>query len=142
MAVLKPGDTVLGMSLAEGGHLTHGASVNASGKLYNFISYGLDANEVLNYAQVEQLAKEHKPKLIVAGASTYALHIDFERLARIAHDNGALLMVDIARSEEHTSELQSLMRISYAVFCLDKKQADVVDHLAIDVDREEQGSET
>jgi len=96
MAVLKPGDTVLGMSLAEGGHLTHGASVNASGKLYNFISYGLDENEVLNYAQVEQLAKEHKPKLIVAGASAYALHIDFERMARIAHENGALFMVDIA----------------------------------------------
>ncbi len=96
MAVLKPGDTVLGMSLAEGGHLTHGASVNASGKLYNFISYGLDENEVLNYAQVEQLAREHKPKLIVAGASAYALHIDFERMARIARENGALFMVDIA----------------------------------------------
>jgi glycine hydroxymethyltransferase len=96
MAVLKPGDTVLGMSLAEGGHLTHGASVNASGKLYNFLPYGLDENEVLNYAQVEALAKEHKPKLIVAGASAYSLHIDFERMARIAHDNGALFMVDIA----------------------------------------------
>ena len=96
MAVLKPGDTVLGMSLAEGGHLTHGASVNASGKLYNFIPYGLDENEVLNYAQVEQLAKEHKPKMIVAGASAYSLQIDFERLAKIARDNGAYLMVDIA----------------------------------------------
>lgn len=96
MAVLKPGDTVLGMSLAEGGHLTHGASVNASGKLYNFIPYGLDENEELNYAQVEQLAKEHKPKLIVAGASAYSLRIDFERMAKIAHDNGALFMVDIA----------------------------------------------
>ncbi|MBK1780864.1 serine hydroxymethyltransferase [Advenella sp. WQ 585] len=96
MAVLKPGDTVLGMSLAEGGHLTHGASVNASGKLYNFIPYGLDENEVLNYEQVEQLAKEHKPKLIVAGASAYSLRIDFERMAKIAHDNGALFMVDIA----------------------------------------------
>jgi len=96
MAVLKPGDTVLGMSLAEGGHLTHGASVNASGKLYNFLPYGLDADEVLDYAKVEQLAREHKPKLIVAGASAYSLHMDFERLARIAHDNGALLMVDIA----------------------------------------------
>ena len=96
MAVLKPGDTVLGMSLAEGGHLTHGASVNASGKLYNFISYGLDENEVLNYDQVEKLAKEHKPKLIVAGASAYALHIDFERMGRIARENGALFMVDIA----------------------------------------------
>ena len=96
LAFLKPGDTIMGMSLAEGGHLTHGASVNASGKLYNFISYGLDENEVLNYAQVEQLAREHKPKLIVAGASAYALHIDFERMARIAHENGALFMVDIA----------------------------------------------
>ncbi len=96
MAVLKPGDTVLGMSLAEGGHLTHGASVNASGKLYNFKSYGLDADEVLDYGQVEALAQEHKPKLIVAGASAYSLRIDFERMARIAHDNGALFMVDIA----------------------------------------------
>ena len=96
MAVLKPGDTVLGMSLAEGGHLTHGASVNQSGKLYNFLPYGLDANEELNYAQVEELAKANKPKLIVAGASAYALRIDFERMARIAHDNGALFMVDIA----------------------------------------------
>lgn len=96
MAVLKPGDTVLGMSLAEGGHLTHGSPVNASGKLYNFISYGLDKNEVLDYEQVEALTKEHKPKLIVAGASAYSLHIDFERLARIAKENGALFMVDIA----------------------------------------------
>lgn len=96
MAVLEPGDTVLGMSLAEGGHLTHGSPVNASGKLYNFIPYGLDANEVLDYDQLEALAKEHKPKLIVGGASAYSLHIDFERMARIAHDNGALFMVDIA----------------------------------------------
>ncbi|WP_019938146.1 serine hydroxymethyltransferase [Bordetella sp. FB-8] len=95
-AVLKPGDTVLGMSLAEGGHLTHGASVNQSGKLYNFIQYGLDTDEVLDYAKVEALAREHKPKLIVGGASAYSLHIDFERLARIAHENGALFMVDIA----------------------------------------------
>jgi len=95
-AILKPGDTVLGMSLAEGGHLTHGASVNQSGKLYNFLQYGLDADEVLDYARVEQLAREHKPKLIVAGASAYSLRMDFERLARIARDNGALLMVDIA----------------------------------------------
>ncbi|SOE47239.1 Serine hydroxymethyltransferase [plant metagenome] len=95
-AVLKPGDSVLGMSLAEGGHLTHGASVNASGKLYNFHQYGLDANEVLDYDRVEQLAKEHSPKLIVAGASAYSLHIDFARMARIARDHGALFMVDIA----------------------------------------------
>jgi glycine hydroxymethyltransferase len=96
LAVLKPGDTVLGMSLAEGGHLTHGASVNASGKLYNFHQYGLDANEVLDYAKVEALAKEHKPKLIVAGASAYSLKMDFERFAQIARDNGALLLVDLA----------------------------------------------
>ncbi|HLS42683.1 MAG TPA: serine hydroxymethyltransferase [Paenalcaligenes sp.] len=96
MAVLKPGDTVLGMSLAEGGHLTHGSPVNASGKLYNFISYGLDKNEELDYDQLEALAKEHKPKLIVGGASAYSLHIDFERMARIARENGALFMVDIA----------------------------------------------
>ena len=96
MAVLKPGDTVLGMSLAEGGHLTHGSPVNASGKLYDFHSYGLDANEVLDYDKLEELARTHKPKLIVGGASAYSLHIDFERMARIAHDNGALFMVDIA----------------------------------------------
>ncbi len=96
LAFLKPGDSVLGMSLAEGGHLTHGASVNASGKLYNFHQYGLDANEVLDYDKVEELAKTQKPKMIVAGASAYSLRMDFERLARIAKDNGALLLVDIA----------------------------------------------
>ncbi len=96
LAFLKPGDSVLGMSLAEGGHLTHGASVNASGKLYNFHQYGLDANEVLDYDKVEHLAKTQKPKMIVAGASAYSLRMDFEHLARIAKDNGALLLVDIA----------------------------------------------
>ncbi len=96
MAVLKPGDTVLGMSLAEGGHLTHGSPVNASGKLYNFVSYGLNAQEEIDYEQVERLAHEHKPKLIVAGASAYSLRIDFERFARIAKACGALLMVDMA----------------------------------------------
>jgi glycine hydroxymethyltransferase len=96
LAFLKPGDSVLGMSLAEGGHLTHGASVNASGKLYNFHQYGLDANEVLDYDKVEHLTKTQKPKMIVAGASAYSLRMDFERLARIAKDNGALLLVDIA----------------------------------------------
>ncbi|AGF47151.1 glycine hydroxymethyltransferase [Candidatus Kinetoplastibacterium desouzaii TCC079E] len=95
-AVLKPGDTVLGMSLAEGGHLTHGSSVNSSGKIYNFIPYGLDENEVIDYNNIEVLAKTHKPKLIVAGASAYSLQIDFERLAKIAHNHGALLMADIA----------------------------------------------
>ncbi len=96
LAFLKPGDSVLGMSLAEGGHLTHGASVNSSGKLYNFHQYGLDANEVLDYDKVEELAKTQKPKMIVAGASAYSLRMDFERLARIAKDNGALLLVDVA----------------------------------------------
>src|SRR5690554_3494299 len=96
MAVLKPGDTVLGMSLAEGGHLTHGSPVNASGKLYNFLSYGLDANEEIDYDALEALTKQHKPKLLVGGASAYSLRIDFERMTRIAHDNGALFMVDIA----------------------------------------------
>src|SRR5690606_17006161 len=96
MAEHNPGDTVRDMSLAEGGHLTHGSPVNASGKLYNFVSYGLDENEELDYDELERLAKEHKPKLIVGGASAYALRIDFERMARIAHENGALLMVDIA----------------------------------------------
>jgi glycine hydroxymethyltransferase len=96
LAYLKPGDTVLGMSLAEGGHLTHGASVNASGKLYNFHQYGLDANEVLDYAKVEELARTHKPKMIVAGASAYSLKMDFGRLSKIAKDNGAYFLVDIA----------------------------------------------
>ncbi|NYT67516.1 serine hydroxymethyltransferase [Pusillimonas noertemannii] len=96
MAVLKPGDTVLGMSLAEGGHLTHGSSVNASGKLYDFKSYGLNDKEEIDYGQLEELTKQHRPKLIVGGASAYALRIDFERMARIAHDNDALFMVDIA----------------------------------------------
>lgn len=95
-AVLQPGDTVLGMSLAHGGHLTHGSPVNLSGKLFNFISYGLDANEAIDYAEVERLALEHKPKLIVAGASAYSLAIDFARFREIADKCGALLMVDMA----------------------------------------------
>jgi len=95
-AVLKPGDTVLGMSLAEGGHLTHGSPVNSSGKLYNFISYGLNEREEIDYDRMAELAAQHKPKLIVGGASAYALRIDFERMAKIARDNGALFMVDIA----------------------------------------------
>ena len=95
-SVLKPGDTILGMSLAHGGHLTHGASVNASGKLYHAISYGLDKNEVLDYAEVERLALEHKPKMIVAGASAYSLVIDWARLREIADKVGAYLFVDMA----------------------------------------------
>lgn len=95
-SVLQPGDTILGMSLAHGGHLTHGASVNISGRLYNAITYGLDENEILNYAQVEQLALEHKPKMIVAGASAYALEIDWARFRAIADKVGAYLFVDMA----------------------------------------------
>lgn len=95
-AVLKPGDTVLGMSLAHGGHLTHGSPVNLSGKLFNFVSYELDEKEVIDYMAVERLAMEHKPKLIVAGASAYSLAIDFKRFKEIADKCGALLMVDMA----------------------------------------------
>ncbi len=95
-SVLKPGDTILGMSLAHGGHLTHGASVNISGKLYNAISYGLDENEVLDYAEVERLALEHKPKMIVAGASAYSLEIDWSKFRAIADKVGAYLFVDMA----------------------------------------------
>jgi len=96
MAFLKPGDTILGMNLAMGGHLTHGSSVNMSGKWFNVVPYGLDANEAIDYREVERLAREHKPKLIIAGASAYALRIDFECFARIAKDVGAILMVDMA----------------------------------------------
>jgi len=96
LAFLKPGDTILGMSLAAGGHLTHGAAVNASGRLYRAISYGLDADEVLDYAEAERLAHEHNPRLIIAGASAYSLAIDWQRLRRIADDVDALLVADIA----------------------------------------------
>ncbi len=95
-SVLKPGDTFLGMSLAMGGHLTHGSPVNMSGKWFNVLSYGLDANEAIDYAQVEKLAREHKPRLILAGASAYALKIDFERFAAISKEVGAVFMVDMA----------------------------------------------
>lgn len=95
-ALLQPGDTVLGMSLAHGGHLTHGSPVNLSGKYFNFISYGLGDDEYIDYDKVEALAKEHSPKMIVAGASAYPRAIDFKRLAEIAHSVGALLMVDMA----------------------------------------------
>jgi glycine hydroxymethyltransferase len=96
LAFLKPGDTLLGMSLAHGGHLTHGAAVNASGKLYHAISYGLDGDEVLDYAEAEKLALEHNPRVIVAGASAYSLRIDWQRLRRIADEVDAILMADIA----------------------------------------------
>ncbi|MBA3596311.1 MAG: serine hydroxymethyltransferase [Methylibium sp.] len=97
MAMLKPGDTILGMSLAHGGHLTHGASVNFSGKLYKSVSYGLEPeNETIDYAQVEALAQEHKPKMIIAGASAYSRVIDWQRFRDIADGVGAYLLVDMA----------------------------------------------
>ncbi|MCQ2458733.1 MAG: serine hydroxymethyltransferase, partial [Ruminococcus sp.] len=96
-AVLQPGDTVLGMSLADGGHLTHGSPVNLSGKYFNFVSYGLDdETECINYETVYKLAAKHKPRLIVAGASAYPRAIDFKKLSEIARSVGALLMVDMA----------------------------------------------
>ncbi len=95
-ALIKPGDTVLGMSLAHGGHLTHGSPVNISGKYYNFVPYGLDENGFIDYNEMEKLAKEHKPKLIVAGASAYPRFIDFERISKVAKEIGAYFMVDIA----------------------------------------------
>lgn len=96
MAVLQPGDTVMGMSLADGGHLSHGMRLNFSGRYFRVVSYGLKEDETIDYDQVERLACENKPKLIVAGASAYSLKIDFARFAQIAHKVGALLMADIA----------------------------------------------
>ncbi len=95
-AMLKPGDTIMGMSLAEGGHLTHGMALNMSGKWFNVVSYGLNDKEEIDYEAMERLAREKKPKLIIAGASAYALRIDFERFAKIAKEVGAYFMVDMA----------------------------------------------
>jgi len=96
LAFLKPGDTFMGMGLAEGGHLTHGMALNMSGKWFNPIFYGLDKNEVIDYEQMERLAREHKPKLIIAGASAYSLVIDWERIGKLAKEVGAIFMVDMA----------------------------------------------
>ena len=96
MAMLQPGDTILGMSLAHGGHLTHGAAVNISGKLYRSVAYGLNAAEEIDYDQVRSLAEEFNPRMIVAGASAYALRIDWQRLRDIADEVGSMLMVDMA----------------------------------------------
>ncbi len=95
-ALLQPGDTIMGMSLAEGGHLTHGMPLNMSGKWFKVVSYGLDANEAIDYDAMERLAHETKPKLIIAGASAYSLRIDFERFARVAKAVGAWFLVDMA----------------------------------------------
>jgi glycine hydroxymethyltransferase len=96
LAFLKPSDTFMGMSLAEGGHLSHGMALNMSGKWFNAISYGLDQNEAIDYEQMGRLAREKKPKLIIAGASAYSLQIDFERFAKVAKEIGAIFMVDMA----------------------------------------------
>src|SRR5690625_2142976 len=115
-ALLEPGDTVLGMDLAHGGHLTHGSPVNFSGKNYRVVGYPVDRDtETIDYDVVRDLAREHRPKLIIAGASAYSRTIDFARFREIADEVGAYLLADIAhiagliaaRSEEHTSELQS-----------------------------------
>ncbi len=95
-ALLNPGDTIMGMSLAEGGHLTHGMPLNMSGKWFKVVSYGLDAQEAIDYDAMERLAHEHKPKIIIAGASAYSLRIDFERFAKVAKAVGAYFMVDMA----------------------------------------------
>ncbi len=96
MAFAKPGDTVMGMSLAEGGHLTHGMSLNMSGKWFNVVAYGLNEQEEIDYDAMERLAHETKPRIIIAGASAYALKIDFERFAKVAKDVGAIFWVDMA----------------------------------------------
>ncbi|CAM4474172.1 glycine hydroxymethyltransferase [Paenibacillus endophyticus] len=97
LAALQPGDTVLGMNLAHGGHLTHGSPVNASGLLYNFVAYGVQEDSfTIDYEEVRKLAFKHRPRLIVAGASAYPRTIDFEKLGKIANDVGALFMVDMA----------------------------------------------
>ncbi len=96
LAFLKPGDTIMGMSLAEGGHLTHGMPLNMCGKWFNVVSYGLNDKEEIDYDAMERKAHEHAPKLIIAGASAYSLRIDFERFAKVAKDVGAIFMVDIA----------------------------------------------
>lgn len=96
MAVLKPGDTILAMSLDAGGHLTHGAPVSQAGQIYKFVHYGLDKNGVIDYKQLEDLAKKNKPKLIIAGGSAYSLIIDFDRISKAAKSIGAYFMVDMA----------------------------------------------
>jgi glycine hydroxymethyltransferase len=96
LAFLKPGDTIMGMSLAEGGHLTHGMPLNMSGKWFNVVSYGLNREEAIDYDAMERKAHESKPRLIIAGASAYSLRIDFERFAKVAKDVGAIFMVDMA----------------------------------------------
>ena len=96
MAFAKPGDTIMGMSLAEGGHLTHGMPLTMSGKWFNVVAYGLDAKEEIDYDKMAELARQHKPKIIIAGASAYSLSIDFKRFAKVAKEVGAIFWVDMA----------------------------------------------
>jgi glycine hydroxymethyltransferase len=96
MAFAKPGDTLMGMSLAEGGHLTHGMALNMSGKWFNAVAYGLNAEEEIDYDKMEALAREHKPRILIAGASAYSLQIDFARFAAVAKEVGAIFWVDMA----------------------------------------------
>lgn len=114
MALISPHDTVLGMSLDHGGHLTHGSSVNFSGKLYNFVGYGLNDDELIDFDEVERLAQEHKPKLIVAGASAYPRAIDFERFAAIAASVGARFMVDMAHIAGIVAAKRHMSPLPYA----------------------------
>jgi glycine hydroxymethyltransferase len=95
-SMLKPGDTIMGMNLGHGGHLTHGSPANLSGKLFNIVPYGLNEQEVIDYDEMERLAIESKPKLIIGGASAYSLKFDWERMSQIAKKVGALFMVDVA----------------------------------------------
>lgn len=95
-AFLEPGDKVLGMDLSQGGHLTHGSPANFSGQSYTMLAYGLDENEILDYEQLEKIAREEKPKMIIAGASAYSKIIDFERISKVAKEVGAIFMVDMA----------------------------------------------
>ncbi len=113
-SLVKPGDTVMGMSLDAGGHLTHGSSVNMSGTYFNVVPYGLDENGYIDYDQVEKLAKENKPKLIVAGASAYSRAIDFKRFREIADEVGAFLMVDMAHIAGLVASGQHMSPIPYA----------------------------
>ena len=115
-ALLKPGDTVLGLNLAHGGHLTHGSPVNISGTYYNFIPYSLDDSERINYDKVRELALEHKPKMIVAGASAYPREIRFDKFAEIAHEVGAYLFVDMAHIAGLVAAGEHESHVPYADF--------------------------
>lgn len=116
MAMLKPGDTVLGMDLSQGGHLTHGSKASFSGKLYNFVSYGINDEGLLDYEDVRKKALEHKPKMIVAGASAYPREIDFAKFKEIADEVGALLMVDMAHIAGLVCAGEHMSPVPYADF--------------------------